>query len=144
MTAHAPHFPTGRSSTNPFYWVCDAVFHSSMDEMQNVYPPATAAPHIPLSPSSIKRISSSGPVSPLSASSLFGELFMINYFFTLVTPTNDIYKGYSAPELNNDQSTSKPSYPLDLSPHPTVTTPKLNSPGLASMSGPDLDKDYDI
>ena len=82
--------------------VCDAFFSSSMDDMQNFAPPATAAPHIPLTPSFRKIISISGPVSPLSASSLARELFTINYSLALVHTTNDISEGDSVTFLNKN------------------------------------------
>ena len=70
-THYPPPFPPGRSYLNSLDRLFDAVLHSSIDDMQNLAPPPIAAPHVPLPPSSKRRISISGPVSPLSASFLF-------------------------------------------------------------------------
>ena len=80
--------------------------------MQTLSPPVTAHSHISLTPSSSRRISSRGSVSPLSAFSLFGELFIIKPYCTMVPSNNDIFYGDSKSVLNNVWAASKPSSPL--------------------------------
>ena len=56
ITTNTPYFPSGSYSPEPLAQVCDAVFNSSTDEMQNIAPLATAPPHIPLPPPSRNQI----------------------------------------------------------------------------------------
>ena len=48
ITTHVPYFHPGRSSPEPIAQVRDAVLYWSTNDMQNIAPPATKHPHIPL------------------------------------------------------------------------------------------------
>ena len=47
ITIHVPSFPPGICFTYPLDGVCDTVFNSSTNDMQNLAPPSTDPLHIP-------------------------------------------------------------------------------------------------